>query len=67
MAMIKARVCVGVQISSAHVRDESFETMMDDSSFFSASSESGRRKLDSWAKTFFPSSEKVTVYSVSYA
>ena len=59
MAMINVKVCADVK--NGCVFSETFEAMIDESSYLSASSESGRRKLDSWAKNFFPSAEYVRI------
>ncbi len=46
------------------VRVEKFETQVDNATLGKASSQSGRKELNPWAKIFFPAAERVEVSSM---
>jgi hypothetical protein len=59
MSMIKVEVTF--QVKSGTVSTEKKELEVDMSTFALASGNSSRRKLDGWAKNFFPAAECVKV------
>lgn len=63
MSMIQAIATVDVYTHSGFERQK-VEVTVDDSTLRLASTESGRRQLDPWAKNLFPAAEKVRVYGV---
>lgn len=62
MAMVKVKV--RVQVKQGSVRSEEFESTLDEASASQANCDSGRAKLDSWAKNMFPAAEWVKVTEV---
>lgn len=59
MSMIKVEVTF--QVKSGTVRDEILILDIDMSTYSMGSGDSSRRKLDGWAKNFFPAAEWVKV------
>ncbi|AIZ65534.1 hypothetical protein PK28_18055 (plasmid) [Hymenobacter sp. DG25B] len=45
-------------------REERIKTRVDSSTLSAASGESGRRKLDGWAKQFFPADKEARVIAI---